>query len=81
MPLTRRRWFILALAAFVNLFAGSIYAWSVFAAPLAEHLTRLTGTVLTAGDLAAAFSLANGVGPIPLLVGGWITDRFGRAPS
>ena len=80
MPLTRRRWFILALAAFVNLFAGSIYAWSVFAAPLAEHLTRLTGTVLTAGDLAAAFSLANGVGPIPLLVGGWITDRFGPRP-
>lgn len=80
MSLTRRRWLILALAAFVNLFAGSIYAWSVFAAPLAEHLTRLTGTVLTAGDLAAAFSLANGVGPIPLLVGGWITDRFGPRP-
>ena len=77
MPLTRRRWFILALAAFVNLFAGSIYAWSVFAAPLAEHLTRLTGTVLTAGDLAVVFSLANAVGPIPMLVGGWVTDRFG----
>lgn len=80
MSLTRRRWFILALAAFVNLFAGSIYAWSVFAAPLAEHLSRTTGLTLTAGNLAIAFSLANAVGPIPLLVGGWVTDRFGPRP-
>lgn len=77
MSLTRRRWFILALAAFVNLFAGSIYAWSVFAAPLAEHLSQVAGTTLTAGDMAVAFSLANAVGPLPLLIGGWITDRFG----
>ena len=77
MSLTRHRWFILALAAFVNLFAGSIYAWSVFAAPLAEHLSQVAGTTLTAGDMAVAFSLANAVGPLPLLIGGWITDRFG----
>ncbi len=77
MSLTRKRWYLLALAAFVNLFVGSIYAWSVFADPLAQNLTSAVGTALTAGDLAVAFSLANAVGPIPMLIGGWVTDRFG----
>lgn len=77
MSLTRKRWFILALACFVNLFVGSIYTWSVFATPLAQQIGAATGASLTAGDLAIAFSLANGVGPIPMILGGWITDRFG----
>lgn len=77
MPITRRRWLLLTIASIVNIFIGSVYAWSVFAAPLAEHLSSTTGSVLTAGDLAIAFSVANGIGPLPMILGGWVTDRFG----
>ena len=72
-----KRWLLLAAACLINLCAGSIYAWSVFAPPLAERLSLITGTAVTAGSLAAAFSLANGIAPIPMILGGWINDRFG----
>ena len=77
MNLLKKRWLLLAAACVINLCAGSIYAWSVFAPPLAERLSLITGTAVTAGSLAAAFSLANGIAPIPMILGGWINDRFG----
>ena len=77
MNLLKKRWLLLAAACLINLCAGSIYAWSVFAPPLAERLSLITGTAVTAGSLAAAFSLANGIAPIPMILGGWINDRFG----
>ena len=77
MNLLKKRWLLLTAACVINLCAGSIYAWSVFAPPLAERLSLITGTAVTAGSLAAAFSLANGIAPIPMILGGWINDRFG----
>ena len=77
MNLMKKRWILLIVACTINLCAGSIYAWSVFAPPLAERLSLLTGEALTAGSLAAAFSLANAVGPIPMILGGAVNDRFG----
>lgn len=77
MNLTQKRWILLAVACAVCFCAGSIYAWSVFAGPMAEHLTELTGTRVTPGDLSAAFALANSVGPIPMILGGAVTDRWG----
>ena len=77
MNLLKKRWLLLAAVCVINLCAGSIYAWSVFAPPLAERLSLITGTAVTAGSLAAAFSLANGIAPIPMILGGWINDRFG----
>lgn len=77
MNLMKKRWILLIVACTINLCAGSIYAWSVFAPPLAERLSILTGEALTAGSLAAAFSLANAVGPIPMILGGAVNDRFG----
>lgn len=77
MPLMHRRWFLLAVASLVNILIGSIYAWSVFAGPLAERLSAATGVPVAAGDLAAAFSVANAIGPVPMILGGWVTDRFG----
>lgn len=77
MNLLKKRWLLLAAACLINLCAGSIYAWSVFAPPLAERLSLITGTAVTAGSLAAAFSLANGIAPIPMILGDWINDRFG----
>ena len=80
MNLTRKRWLLLAISCAICFCAGSIYAWSVFAGPLAARLSAITGTALTPGDLASAFALANAVGPIPMILGGAVTDRWGPRP-
>lgn len=67
------RWSILAASCLINLCLGSIYAWSVFAAPMAEYLG------LSTGDLAIVFVIANGVGPITMIFGGKITEKIGAA--
>ena len=68
---------ILAAASLINLCLGSIYAWSVFAAPLAAKLTALTGVEHTAAQLAIVFTVANSIGPITMISGGYITDKMG----
>lgn len=75
--LTKKRWVILIASCLINLCIGSLYAWSVFATPMAERLSALTGTALTAGSLAIVFTVANSVGPITLISGGFINDRLG----
>ena len=77
MNLTQQRWRLLTVSCVINLFVGSIYAWSVFGSALAARLTDLTGTAVTGADLALAFGLANGLGPIPMIFGGAVNDRFG----
>lgn len=77
MELTKKRWVILIASCFINLCIGSIYAWSVFSAPMAEYLSSVTGLSLTPGNLAIAFTITNSVGPITMISGGWINDRFG----
>ncbi|MCM3703256.1 OFA family MFS transporter [Paenibacillus macerans] len=77
MKLTQKRWIILVASCFINLCIGSIYAWSVFSAPMAGYLSELAGRTLTPGDLAIAFTITNSVGPITMISGGWINDRFG----
>ena len=76
--LTKRRWMILAASCLINLCIGSLYAWSVFATPMAEYLSGLSGgTALNAGNLAIVFTVANSVGPVTLISGGFINDKFG----
>ena len=75
--LTKKRWLILMASCMINLCLGSIYAWSVFAAPMAEHIGNLTGVSLGSGDLAIVYTVANSVGPITMISGGWVNDRFG----
>lgn len=77
MEILTKRWYLLAIACVINLCTGSIYAWSVFAGPKAAQLSQLLGHVVTAGDLSLAFSLANGLAPIPMVLGGFINDRAG----
>lgn len=77
MNLTKKRWLILAACCFINLCLGSIYAWSIFASPMAEYLGNLTGHTLTTGDLAIVYTIANSVGPITMISGGWFNDKFG----
>lgn len=66
-----RRWRVFIASCFANLCIGSIYAWSVFAGPMAIHLD------MEAGQLAIIFSVANSVGPITMILGGKINDKFG----
>lgn len=77
MNLTKRRWMVLVLCCLINLCLGSIYAWSVFAAPMAEYLSGITGKTLTTGDLAIVYTIANGVGPITMISGGFFNDKLG----
>lgn len=77
MNLTKKRWLILAVCCLANLCLGSIYTWSVFATPMAEHLSLISGKTLTSADLAIVYTIANSVGPITMISGGWFNDRFG----
>ena len=75
--LTSKRWFILIASCAINLCIGSVYAWSVFSIPMAARFTSLTGTEFTSSDLAIVFTVANSVGPITLISGGFINDKLG----
>lgn len=77
MNYTRKRWLILVVCCLANLCLGSIYTWSVFASPMADYLTGLTGATLTTADLAIVYTIANSVGPITMISGGWFNDRLG----
>lgn len=75
--LNRQRYQVLIASCFINLCVGSMYAWSVFAVPLASKLSALSGTTITASTLAIVFTVANAVGTITMISGGAINDRLG----
>jgi len=81
MKLEKKRWIILIASCLINLCIGSLYSWSVFASPMAVHLSQiygLTGTaLLTASNLSIVFTVANSVGPITMISGGFINDKLG----
>ena len=49
---TKKRRYILVTCCLANLCLGSVYAWSVFASPMAEYLSQINGINITTGDLA-----------------------------
>ena len=75
--LTKRRWVVLIASCLVNLCIGALYAWSVFASPMAEVLSEATGATLTAASLAIVFSIGNGDGFITLIGGGFLNQKIG----
>ena len=77
MDTSTKRWSILVACCFINLCIGSMYAWSVFSAPMADYLNQLHGSHLTGADLAIVFIVCNSVGPITMITGGKINDTFG----
>lgn len=72
--LDSRRWIILAASCFINLCIGSLYAWSVFAGPMANRIASIGGAPV---NLAVVFTVANGVGPITMILGGTLTGKIG----
>lgn len=81
MKLEQKRWIILAASCLINLCIGSMYAWSVFANPMAEHLNQINGltgsSALSAGNLGIVFTVANAVGPVSMVSGGFLNSKFG----
>lgn len=75
--LDSRRWLVLIASCLINLCIGSIYAWSVFASPLAEKLSALSGGELTSASLSIVYTVANSVGPVTMISGGYINDKLG----
>ena len=73
----KNRWVVLIASCLINLCIGSVYAWSVFAVPMATYLSEVTGTVITAADLSIVFTVANLLGPITMISGGKISDALG----
>ena len=71
MNYQRKRWVVLIASCIINLCIGSLYAWSVFAAPMAKHLG------VEPGSLAIIFTITNAVGPITMITGGRINDLLG----
>lgn len=69
VDLTKQRWIVLFASCLINLCCGSIYAWSVFARPMAE--------TIGVESLAIVFTVANAVGPITMIPGGSINDKLG----
>lgn len=77
MDIDKKRWIILTAACLINLCLGSIYAWSVFASSMANYFNDTLQLNITAGDLAIVYTIANAVGPITMISGGWFNDRIG----
>lgn len=77
MPVRKSRWLYLSIFCIVNLFAGSLYAWSVFSGPLAAKLSAVSGHPVTSAELGVIFSIASAVNPFAMIAGGWVNDRFG----
>lgn len=77
MNTDKKRWIILTAACLINLCLGSIYAWSVFASSMTDYFNNTLDLNVTAGDLAIVYTVANAVGPITMISGGWFNDRLG----
>lgn len=75
MDIMKKRWIILIASCFVTLCIGSLYAWSVFAEPMAVYLREIKGTEVS--NLAIVFTVANSIGPITMILGGRINDKLG----
>lgn len=77
MDLDKKRWLTLLASCMINLCIGSVNAWSVFSAPMADYLSGFAAIPLTAGSMAIVFTLANGVSPFTMISGGAINDKLG----
>lgn len=63
------RWLVLIASTAVLLCTGAVYAFSVFAGPLSQ----LKGWSMS--EIMLAFTINAAVGPITMILGGFLTDR------
>ena len=75
MNYEKKRWLILIASCFVTLCIGSLYAWSAFASPMTVYLSECAGYEIA--SLAIVFTIANAIGPVTMISGGYINDKLG----
>ena len=63
------RWLVLIASTAVLLCTGAVYAFSVFAGPLSQLKNW------TMEEIMLAFTINAAVGPITMILGGFLTDR------
>lgn len=71
----QKRWLILLVSCLVNLCIGSLYSWSVLSGPMTVYLSELNNQ--SGMNLSIVFTVANSIGPVTMISGGYINDRFG----
>ena len=71
----------LATLSIVNFFTGGLYIWSVFASPIAQKLTQISGVPTVATDLGIVFGIASGLTPFLMIPAGYLNDRYGPKPG
>ena len=57
MPREKGRWVFVVLGLIINLWLGTIYAWSIFVEPLTEYFTGSLGLAVTASDVLMPFTV------------------------
>ena len=57
MPQEKGRWVFVVLGLIINLWLGTIYAWSTFVEPLTENFTGSLGLEVTPSDVLMPFSV------------------------
>ena len=75
MDFQKKRWVILIASCLVTLCIGSLYAWSAFASPMGQYLSECAGHEIA--SLAIVFTIANAVGPLTMISGGFVNDKIG----
>lgn len=69
MTKTTNRWYTIAASTAILLCTGAIYAFSIFAGPLSKQ------TGWTMPQIMLAFTLNSAIGPIPMILGGYLVDK------
>lgn len=69
MHKTLNRWAVLVSSMGILMCTGAIYAFSIFAGPLSAE------TGWTMENVMVAFAINAAVGPIPMILGGFLTDK------
>ncbi len=77
MPEDKGRWVFVALGLVINLWFGSIYAWSVFLDPLTEYFSTGLGQVVTANEILLPFSVYLVILALTMPFTGGLIERFG----
>lgn len=65
------RWVILTASTMINFAMSTTYIWSIYANPLMEMFGW------SASATALTYTICNSIGPIPMIVGGKILNKFG----
>ncbi|SDZ57126.1 MFS transporter, OFA family, oxalate/formate antiporter [Evansella caseinilytica] len=71
MNVELKRWRILVASTLINICVGAVYAFSIFALPLAKVFHA------TMPEIMMAFTINAAISPIPMILGGKLVDKGG----